>query len=137
LELQRKVRVVAFAFITPIFFINAGLGISLELLWTSIALFGLLLALKMGTKLIALYPLAKVVARRESAYLSLLMSTGLTMDMIVATYGYHKQILTQAQFSVFAAAVIASAVLPTIVAQKFFHPQHLKTKITKNTKHPN
>jgi len=44
LALQRKLRVVAFAFITPIFFLNGGLNLSAPLLAANLGLFALLLA---------------------------------------------------------------------------------------------
>lgn len=124
LQLQRKLRVVAFAFITPIFFLNGGLNISLPLLWANVGLFLLLLAVKMGTKFIGVYPLSKLFLPREATYTTLLMSTGLTMGTISSIFGYQAGIINQAQFSVLVAVVVVSAILPTFVAQRFFHPHH-------------
>jgi len=124
LQLQRKLRVVAFAFITPIFFLNGGLNVSLPLLWSNGGLFLLLLALKLGTKFIGVYPLSKLFIPREATYTTLLMSTGLTMGTISSVFGYQTGIINQAQFSVLVSVVVASAILPTFVAQRFFHPHH-------------
>jgi Kef-type K+ transport system membrane component KefB len=123
-ELQRKLRVVGFAFITPIFFINGGLNISLPLLWANATLFLLLLAVKLVTKFLGVYPLSKLFMPREAAYTTLLMSTGLTMGTISSLFGYQAGIIDQAEFSVLVAVVVASAILPTFVAQRFFHPRH-------------
>jgi len=47
LQGRRKIRVVAFALITPIFFMIGGMNISLRLLWVNAALFGILMAVKL------------------------------------------------------------------------------------------
>jgi Kef-type K+ transport system membrane component KefB len=124
-SLQRKIRVVAFAFVTPIFFMNGGMNISLRMLWANITLFGILLAVKLGTKFAGVYPVSRLFLKREAAYTTLLMSTGLTMGTISSLFGYQAGIIDQAQFSVLVAVVIASAVFPTFLAQRFFHPHHL------------
>jgi glutathione-regulated potassium-efflux system ancillary protein KefC len=53
-----------------------------------------------------------------------LMSTGLTMGTISSLFGYQAGIINQGQFSVLVAVVVASAILPTYLAQRFFHPTH-------------
>ena len=123
-ELQRKLRVVAFAFVTPIFFLNGGMNISLPLLRDNLGLFLLLLAVKLVTKFVGVYPISKIFIPREATYTTLLMSTGLTMGTISAVFGYQAGIIDRAQFSVLVAVVVASAILPTFVAQRFFHPHH-------------
>ncbi|MBI4613195.1 MAG: cation:proton antiporter [Planctomycetes bacterium] len=123
-ELQRKIRVVAFAFITPIFFLNGGMAISIPLLGANLALFGILLAVKLATKFAGVYPISLLFIRREATYTTLLMSTGLTMGTISSLFGYQQGVIDQAQFSVLVAVVVASAILPTFLAQRFFHPKH-------------
>jgi hypothetical protein len=54
-----------------------------------------------------------------------MMSTGLTFGTISALFGLSHQIITQSQYSFLVGAVIASAVIPTIVANTFFLPRHL------------
>jgi hypothetical protein len=58
-------------------------------------------------------------------YYTLMMSTGLTFGTISALFGLNHQIITQAQYSFLVGAVIASAVLPTLIANTFFLPRHL------------
>ena len=56
------------------------------------------------------------------------MSTGLTFGTISALYGLNNKIISQEQYSLIVGAVIASAVIPTLIANKFFLPKHLLEK---------
>jgi fructose-specific phosphotransferase system IIC component len=60
-----------------------------------------------------------------------MMSTGLTFGTISALYGFSHGIVTQNQYSFLVAAVIASAVVPTLIAGLAFLPQHLLSKPAK------
>jgi hypothetical protein len=53
------------------------------------------------------------------------MSTGLTFGSISALFGLSHGIVTQDQYSLLIAAVIGSAVVPTLIANAFFLPHHL------------
>jgi hypothetical protein len=50
------------------------------------------------------------------------MSTGLTFGTISSQYGYQTGIIDKAQFSLLITVVIASAVIPTFIAQRWFQP---------------
>jgi len=54
----------------------------------------------------------------------LLMSTGLTFGTISSLYGYQAGLINQVQYSVLVGVVVASAVIPTFIAQKWFMPHH-------------
>lgn len=58
-----------------------------------------------------------------------MMSTGLTLGTIAALYGYSHVIINTAQYSLLVAAVIASAVVPTVIATLAFLPRHLLTDV--------
>jgi hypothetical protein len=62
---------------------------------------------------------------KERWYYTLLMSTGLTFGSISALFGLTHNIIDQNQYSFLIAAVIASAVVPTLIANSFFLPEHL------------
>lgn len=66
-------------------------------------------------------------------YTTLLMSTGLTFGTISALFGLSRGIIDQAQYSALVAAVIASAVIPTVIANAFYLPRHLLTKSNTTT----
>lgn len=119
---QQRLRVVAFALLTPFFFLKSGMNVSLQAV---IANFGWLVALfgvKIVAKLIGVYPLARRFVPRHSWYTTLLMSTGLTFGTISSLYGLNAGIIDRAQFSVLVTVVIGTAVIPTLIAQRFFSP---------------
>jgi Kef-type K+ transport system membrane component KefB len=121
-ELRRKLRIVAFAMITPFFFIKGGMNVSLSEVAENWQLLLILFGVKSMAKFIGVWPLAKCYASNHAGYLTLLMSTGLTFGTISALYGLQAGHITSAQFSVLVAVVIGTAIIPTIVAQYWFSP---------------
>jgi Kef-type K+ transport system membrane component KefB len=117
-----RLRTVAYAIITPIFFIVGGLKISVPMIITAGGLFIILFLLKMTTKFISVYFLARKYIRDGSTYTTLLMSTGLTFGTISSVFGLNAGYINQVQYSVLVGVVIASAVIPTFIAQKWFMP---------------
>lgn len=63
--------------------------------------------------------------KKEAMYTTLLMSTGLTFGTISALFGLSRGIIDQSQYSALVAAVIGSAVVPTVIANAFYLPRHL------------
>ena len=121
-ELTRRFRVVAFALLTPFFFLKGGMNVSLALVWANAGLLLVLFAVKQVTKIAGVYPLARRWVPRSAMFTTLLMSTGLTFGTISSLYGLNAGILDRAQFSVLVTVVVASAVIPTIIAQRWFQP---------------
>jgi Kef-type K+ transport system membrane component KefB len=82
---------------------------------------------KIATKIVGVYPVTKLFGspRREAMYTTLLMSTGLTFGTISSLFGLSHGIINQGQYSALVAAVIGSAVIPTITANAFYLPRHL------------
>jgi Kef-type K+ transport system membrane component KefB len=119
---QQRFRVVAFALLTPFFFIRSGMNVSLPAVWANLGLLALLLVVKLAFKFIGVYPFARRWVRQHASYTTLLMSTGLTFGTISATYGLNAGIIDQAQFSVLVSVVVLTAVVPTAIAQRFFTP---------------
>jgi Kef-type K+ transport system membrane component KefB len=122
--LHHRLRTVAYAVITPVFFIVGGLNVSLKLVWISIGMFCILLVLKLAAKFLGVYFLAKRHMPGGSLYTTLLMSTGLTFGTISSAYGLNSGLIDQSQYSVLIGVVVASAIIPTFVAQRWFAPVH-------------
>jgi Kef-type K+ transport system membrane component KefB len=121
-EEQRRLRIVAFAFLTPFFFLRGGLNVSLPAVFANIGILGVLVAAKMVPKLSLIYPLARRHAGPNAAFTTLLMSTGLTFGTISALYGLNAHLITRTQFSLLVTVVVLSAIIPTAIAQRWFSP---------------
>lgn len=128
--LVHRMRSIAFAMFTPFYFIKAGLFIKISVLIGSAGVVGVLLGLKIITKVIGVWPLARryYMRRREANYTTLLMATGLTFGSISALFGLQNHIIDEAQYSILVTVVILSAFVPTVIAEKFFRPQ-LRTMV--------
>jgi len=121
-EEQKRLRVVAFAFLTPFFFIKGGLNVSLGAVFANLGLLAALLAAKMLPKIAFIFPLAQLAAPRHATFTTLLMSTGLTFGTISALYGLNAGIIDETQFSLLVTVVVLSAVVPTAIAERWFLP---------------
>jgi Kef-type K+ transport system membrane component KefB len=121
-EEQKRLRVVAFAFLTPFFFIKGGLNVSLGAVLTNLGLLAALLAAKMLPKIGFVFPLARRAAPRHATFTTLLMSTGLTFGTISSLYGLNAGIIDETQFSLLVTVVVLSAVVPTAIAERWFLP---------------
>jgi len=121
-EEQKRLRVVAFAFLTPFFFVKGGLNVSLGAVFSNLGLLGALLAAKMLPKVGFIYPLARRADRRHGTFITLLMSTGLTFGTISALYGLNGGIIDKRQFSLLVTVVVLSAVVPTAIGERWFLP---------------
>jgi Kef-type K+ transport system membrane component KefB len=121
-EEQKRMRIVAFAFLTPFFFIKGGMNVSLGAVAANLGLLGALLAAKMLPKVGFIYPLARRADRRHGTFTTLLMSTGLTFGTISSLYGLNAGIISKTQFSLLVTVVVLSAVVPTAIAERWFLP---------------
>lgn len=122
--LSQRMRVTAFTMLTPFYFLKAGSLVKLSAIWDSILIILIFLFVKIAAKFIGVWPPTKIFKfnRKEAMYTTLLMSTGLTFGTISALFGYTNKIITQEQYTILVTAVILSAVVPTIIAQKWFQP---------------
>jgi Kef-type K+ transport system membrane component KefB len=121
---RNRLRTVAYAVITPLFFIVGGMRVSFPLIATALGLFLILFVLKISAKFLGVYFLAKKYIPQGRMYTTLLMSTGLTFGTIASVFGLNSGFISQVQYSVLVGVVIASAVIPTFIAQKWFRPVH-------------
>ncbi len=126
-SLIRRLRTLTFGFLTPFYFIRAGSFVSVPALLAAPAVLLVLFFAKMLTKIVAVFPAVRFHKYEgvAGAYYTLMMSTGLTFGTISALFGLNHKIISQAQYSFVVGTVIASAVIPTVVANMFFLPRHL------------
>ena len=125
--LVRRLRTLTFGLLTPFYFIRAGSFVSVPALIAAPATLLILFLAKMASKTAFVFPTVRAHRHvgHAGTYYTLMMSTGLTFGTISALFGLNHQIITQAQYSFLVGAVIASAVIPTLIANSFFLPRHL------------
>jgi len=134
--LIRRLRTLTFGLLTPFYFIRAGSFVSVPELIAAPAAFLFMLVVKVFSKIVGVYPVTKVykAPNKEAMYTTLLMSTGLTFGTISSLFGLSRGIIDQGQYSALVAAVIASAVIPTVIANAFYLPRHLLPEPGPDTK---
>jgi glutathione-regulated potassium-efflux system ancillary protein KefC len=122
----RRLRTLTIGFLSPFYFLRAGTLVSLPALLAAPLVLAALLGGKVTTKIFGLIPVVGLFRkdRKERWYTTLLMSTGLTFGTISAIFGLSHGIVSQQQYSFLVAAVIGSAVVPTLMANAFFLPRH-------------
>ncbi|HMK37029.1 MAG TPA: cation:proton antiporter [Desulfomonilaceae bacterium] len=122
--LAQRMRVIAFTLLTPFYFLKAGSLVKFDAVIAGMGLISLFLATKIITKCMGVWPATRMFRfdSRDGIYTMLLMSTGLTFGSISALFGLTAGIIDQDQYTVLVTAVIASAVVPTVIAQKWFQP---------------
>jgi Kef-type K+ transport system membrane component KefB len=125
--LIRRLRTLTFGLLTPFYFIRTGSFVSVPALIAAPLIFLVLFFAKMISKIIGVYPITRTYKypKGEAKYTTLLMSTGLTFGSISALFGLTHGVITQAQYSYLVAAVIVSAVIPTLIANARYLPHHL------------
>jgi Kef-type K+ transport system membrane component KefB len=123
-ELPHRLRIVAFSILTPFYFLKAGSLVEARAVVAGGGLILFFLAIKMVTKFVGILPVTRLFKfkPRDGMYTTLLMSTGLTFGSISALYGLTNNIIDQQQYTILVTAVILSAVVPTMIAQRWFLP---------------
>ncbi len=122
--LIRRLRTLTFGLLTPFYFLKAGSLVSLPAILAGAGLIALFLAVKVGAKVIGVWPTARAfgLPTRDANYTTLLMSTGLTFGTIAALYGLTNGYVDQPTYTILVTVVILSAVVPTLLATTFFEP---------------
>jgi Kef-type K+ transport system membrane component KefB len=120
-----RVRTIAFALLTPFFFLRAGTLISAPVLVSGAGIIVALFLVKMVTKFVGVWPASTAfrLPARERTYTTLLMATGLTFGSIAALYGLNHHLINESQYTELVTVVILSALIPTLIAQQFFQPR--------------
>ena len=123
----RRMRTLTVGFLTPFYFLRAGTLVSMPALISAPLALLVLFSGKVATKIFGLYPAITLFRKEKNErwYYTLMMSTGLTFGTISAMYGYSHGIIDETQYSLLVIAVIASAVIPTMIAGLWFVPKHL------------
>lgn len=122
-----KLRAITFTVFTPFYFLKAGSLVSLHAVYLLAGTILAFFVVKMAAKLIGVFPLTAFFHydKTTGIYTTLLMSTGLTFGTISSLYGLTNHYINSSQYSVLVTTVILSAVVPTMIAQRWFFPTHI------------
>ncbi|MDD2676719.1 MAG: cation:proton antiporter [Methylacidiphilaceae bacterium] len=128
--LIRRLRTVTVGLLTPFYFMRAGYLVSIPAVIAAPAGVLFFLVVETLTKIGSVYPVAKYhgSTHKEAMYTTLLMSSGLTFGTIASLFGLSHGIIEKSQYSTLVAAIVGTAILPTVVANLFFLPRHLLPK---------
>jgi Kef-type K+ transport system membrane component KefB len=123
-EVAQRVRTVAFAVFTPFFFLKAGALLDATVLVQGGATVLILFLARIGTKLAGVLPVTAYLRypARTVWFTALVMSTGLTFDVIIALFGLDHGLIDRTMYGIIVTVAIASAVVPTLIAQAWFRP---------------
>lgn len=124
IEVKKRMKTVAFAFLTPLFFIIGGMKLSIYFIIANLPLFIGLLVVRQVSKTIGIHIFARRYIDAYQTYTVLLLSTGLTFGLIASLFGLSAGYLNQMQYSLLTGVLIVSAIIPTLIAQKWYSPLH-------------
>jgi glutathione-regulated potassium-efflux system ancillary protein KefC len=125
--LIRRLRTLTIGLLTPFYFTRAGYLVSIPAIIAAPAGFVIFLAVEAATKIVSVYPVARYFGQlhKDAMYTTLIMSTGLTFGTIASLFGLAQGIIDRNQYSILVAAIIGTAIIPTLIANAFFLPRHL------------
>ncbi|MEF3367682.1 cation:proton antiporter [Methylocystis sp. 9N] len=125
--LIRRLRTITIGLLTPFYFLRAGYFVSIPTVIAAPLGVIVLIAVEIFTKIVSVYPVARAfkAPHKDAMYTTLLMASGLTFGTISALFGLSNGIISESQYSTLVAAIIGTAVIPTLVANKFYLPRYL------------
>lgn len=124
--LIRRLRTITIGLLTPFYFIRAGYFVSIPTVITAPIGIIILVLIEISAKIISVYPVARYFGspHRDAMYTTLLMASGLTFGTICALFGLSHQIIDEQQYSTLVASIIATAVIPTLIANSYYLPRY-------------
>lgn len=123
-NLAHRLRTIALTILTPFYFLKAGVLVSLKAVLVTTALIGLFFAVNTAAKLVSVWPLTRLFRfhPKEGMYTTLLMATGLTFGTISSLFGLEHNLITREQYATLVTVVILTAIIPTLIAERWFDP---------------
>ena len=124
--LIRRLRTITIGLLTPFYFIRAGYFVSIATVITAPLSIILLLLTEISAKIISVYPVARYFGspHRDAMYTTLLMASGLTFGTICVLFGLSHKIIDEQQYSTLVASIIATAIIPTLIANSYYLPRN-------------
>ena len=122
--IARRLRSMTMGFLTPFYFLKAGTLVSFAAAVGGIGAIAAFFLVKVIAKCVGVFPATRLFRHtpKNASYITLMMATGLTFGTISSLYGLTHHYIDQGQYTTLVTVVILTAVIPTIIAQTFFHP---------------
>ena len=123
-NLAHRLRTIALTILTPFYFLKAGVLVSLKAVLVTTGLIALFFAVNTAAKLVSVWPLTTLFRfkPKEGMYTTLLMATGLTFGTISSLFGLEHNLITREQYATLVTVVILTAIIPTLIAERWFDP---------------
>lgn len=123
-EFARRLRTTTMSLLAPFYFIKAGTYVSVVQVVTGIKTIAAFFVIKIAAKFAGVWPVARGFksSPADATYLTLMMATGLTFGTIASLYGLTHHYIDVEQYSALVTVVIATAIVPTAIAQFHFPP---------------
>ena len=123
-NLAHRLRTIALTILTPFYFLKAGVLVGLKAVLVTTGLIGLFFAINTVAKLVSVWPLTRLFRfhPKEGMYTTLLMATGLTFGTISSLFGLEHHLITREQYATLVTVVILTAIIPTLIAERWFDP---------------
>ena len=126
---QERLRVVAFAFLTPFFFLKGGMNVSTSALWANLGVLALLFAGEDGAEARRASIRSRAGSPRRTPCSRRCSCRPASRSARSASlYGLNAGIIDRTQFSLLIAVVVLSAIVPTVIAQRFYQPRRPPTR---------
>ena len=106
LNVKSRFKTVAFAILTPIFFIMGGMKVSIPLILSSFGIFIVMFALRQLSKYVGVYYVSRYFLKSNYTYVTLMMSTGLTFGLVEALFGLNSGLINQTTYSVLTGVLV-------------------------------
>lgn len=121
-NILKRLQIVAFSVITPIFFIIGGTKVSIHIIAGSLGVFiAIFLARQLG-KFMGAYPVVRKALNKNQVYITLILSTGLTFGLVAALYGVNAHIISDQVYSILTGVLVLSAIFPMFIGERFYAP---------------
>ena len=127
LALVKRLRRITIGLLTRFYFVRASCFVSIPSV--IMAPFGVIarLIVEIAAKVVSIYPTTRAFRPppKDAMYATLLMASGLIFRAISAPFGLSNKIIDDGPYSALVAAIIGTAVLQTLIANRFHLPHHL------------
>ncbi|MFN2461126.1 MAG: cation:proton antiporter [Candidatus Velthaea sp.] len=123
-DVSRRLRSMTMGFLTPFYFLKAGTLVSFSAAIAGVGAIVAFFLVKVIAKCLGVFPAARAFRHtpKNAGYITLMMATGLTFGTISSLYGLTHHYIDEAQYTTLVTVVILTAIVPTVIAQTFFHP---------------